>query len=400
MRKPESEKRPDFKKRKVKDYGPYRDGDIEPSTGKRINKLIMNDTDYIVFLDDGLHVDWAVTDNYQKNGYSPMFSEVTMKVYEMEGQSDNCPMSRSQLRDFRTLLGAAILTMLEKEESNLIRKALEDADTYLKDRIANTKKLDISKKIALERLQALCDAGAYLTNSLYFNESSFMKWKRDVQVGIDTIFGVSGGHSEDFNEALQSPKGAIESSPALASAIRGLDILESMKNEVEYWPDEKEITSPCPAKSPIEIFDAMKFDQKIVEASRSLFEDGYYSEAIFRAFTAVSGFVKEESGSQLDGKLLMSSVFNEDKPIIKINALRNASDRDEQEGFKFLFMGAQIGIRNPNAHGNIVQTDPYRTLEYLSLASLLMKRIQDEKVVKLKPTDARLTNNIKKPNSI
>ena len=137
------------------------------------------------------------------------------------------------------------------------------------------------------------------------------------------------------------------------------------------------------AELPIHLFDAMRLHPKVVKASRGLFKDKYYADAIFRAFTAVTNFVKEKSGQLLDGKQLMATVFNEDKPIIKINELLNKYDRDEQEGFKFLFMGGQVGIRNPKAHDNIVQTDPYRTLEYLGFASLLMKRIEEGKVVKL-----------------
>ena len=134
---------------------------------------------------------------------------------------------------------------------------------------------------------------------------------------------------------------------------------------------------------PVNLFDAMQFHPRLVEASRGLFKDGYYSDAIFRAFTAVNNFVKEKSGLSLDGKALMSAAFNEEKPVIKINDLLTKPDRDEQEGFKFLFMGGQVGIRNPKAHDNVVQTDPYRTLEYLGFASLLMKRIEEGKIVKL-----------------
>ncbi len=130
----------------------------------------------------------------------------------------------------------------------------------------------------------------------------------------------------------------------------------------------------------IDLFDKMKFHPKVVEASRTLFRDGHYSDAIFRAFTSVCAFVKGKSGSSLDGKSLMSTVFSETNPIIKLNDLSSPLDRDEQEGFKFLFMGGQIGIRNPKAHDNIVQSDPNRTLEYLSLASLLMKRAQEGEV--------------------
>lgn len=138
------------------------------------------------------------------------------------------------------------------------------------------------------------------------------------------------------------------------------------------------------AELPIYLFDKMQFHQRIIAASKSLFESGHYSQAIFEAFKAVNNFVKEKSGLSLDGKALMSKVFNEDAPIIKLNELLTQSDKDEQEGFKFLFMGAMVGIRNPKAHDNVIQTDPYRTLEYLGFASLLMKRIEEGKVVSVR----------------
>jgi uncharacterized protein (TIGR02391 family) len=123
------------------------------------------------------------------------------------------------------------------------------------------------------------------------------------------------------------------------------------------------------------IFDRMKFHTKIIEASGSLFKDGHYAPAILEAFKAVNNFVKQKTGKSLDGKALMSEVFSERNPYIKLNDLKTQSDLDEQEGFKFLYMGAMVGIRNPKAHDMVQQKDPYKTLEYLAFASLLIKRI-------------------------
>ena len=86
---------------------------------------------------------------------------------------------------------------------------------------------------------------------------------------------------------------------------------------------------------------------------------------------------------RLEPLLAYNTGEGQNAPIIKLNDLLTTSDRDEQEGFKFLFKGAMIGIRNPKAHDNVVQTDPYRTLEYLGLASLLMRKIEEGKLVKL-----------------
>ena len=131
---------------------------------------------------------------------------------------------------------------------------------------------------------------------------------------------------------------------------------------------------------PAYLFDKMQFHPRIINASKSLFETGHYSQAIFEAFKAVNNFVKQKTGLTLDGKTLMSKVFNEKEPLIKLNKLKTQSEKDEQEGFKFLFMGAMVGIRNPKAHDNVTQTNPYRTLQYLSFASLLMTRVEEGQI--------------------
>ena len=139
-------------------------------------------------------------------------------------------------------------------------------------------------------------------------------------------------------------------------------------------------------ESPIQIFDAMQFHPKVIEASKSLFETGNYASAILEAFKAVNIFVKAKSGlfpNELRGindKKLMAKVFNEKAPLIELNELVSDTDVNEQEGFKFLFMGAMEGIRNPKAKGNIIQKDPFITLEYLGFASLLLKRIEGQDV--------------------
>ena len=137
----------------------------------------------------------------------------------------------------------------------------------------------------------------------------------------------------------------------------------------------------------IAIFDAMQFHPRVVEASKSCFTAGNYREAILNAFITLIDYVKERTGLDLDGDDLMNQVFsfNYDKeqrritkyPIIRINELRNKSDRDEQQGFMFLCKGAAGGIRNPKAHKLIPQSNPLHTLEYLAFASLLMRRVEE-----------------------
>ena len=53
------------------------------------------------------------------------------------------------------------------------------------------------------------------------------------------------------------------------------------------------------------------------------------------------------------------------------------SDRNEQEGFQLIVMGAMQGIRNPKAHDLNAPLEDDRAFEYLAVASLLMRRLDD-----------------------
>jgi uncharacterized protein (TIGR02391 family) len=132
---------------------------------------------------------------------------------------------------------------------------------------------------------------------------------------------------------------------------------------------------------PIGKYELSNLHPRIRDVSEKLFRDGYYSQAILEAYKMINIVVREKSGrKELDGHGLMSTVFSVDKPILKLNDLQETSDRDEQRGFMELFMGAMTGIRNPKAHDVVNQKDPIRTLEYLALASLLVRRAEESKL--------------------
>ena len=127
-------------------------------------------------------------------------------------------------------------------------------------------------------------------------------------------------------------------------------------------------------------FDQMNLHPKIKETAEALFKGGHFSQAILEAYKMVIIMTKDKSGRlDLDGQDLMAQVFSETSPILTLNDLMSTSDKDEQIGFKFIYMGAARGIRNPKAHDVVEQTDPVRTLEYLALASLLARRIDESR---------------------
>ena len=197
--------------------------------------------------------------------------------------------------------------------------------------------------------------------SLAFDDDDYQKFanaelRSDMRIMGDAV------HQDNYQHNLTTRKTILQ------SIIDKHEILESETRSSSK--DEPKDTTEAPTY----LFNKMHLHPKVVKASQSLFETGHYAQAIFEAFKAVESFVKDKSGLSLYGSNLMERVFNEENPVIKVPEA-GYYDKDVQKGFKHLFMGAAQGIRNPKAHKDIIQKDPYITLEYLGFASFLLKRI-------------------------
>jgi len=109
---------------------------------------------------------------------------------------------------------------------------------------------------------------------------------------------------------------------------------------------------------------------------RKLFDDGHCEQSVFEAFKFIEKEVKRISGVRgKTGYPLMMDVFNENSPKVRLNGLATDSEIDEQMGFKFIFAGAATGIRNPRGHEVDIGDTPDEALDYLALASLLLRRL-------------------------
>lgn len=127
-------------------------------------------------------------------------------------------------------------------------------------------------------------------------------------------------------------------------------------------------------------FQELGFCQEIIKVSQKLYDDGHYPSAVFEAYIKVNSIVKKKSKQGYDGKNLMLNVFSEIRPILKINSLKTVTEKDEQEGYKFLFAGAILAIRNPKAHENVIQNSSQVALQYLALANLLIRQVKKSKL--------------------
>jgi len=109
---------------------------------------------------------------------------------------------------------------------------------------------------------------------------------------------------------------------------------------------------------------------------KELFDDGHYSQATFEAFKFVDREVARLAAHSESGFKLMMAVFSETSPLLKLNRCGTASEKDEQKGFQFLFAGSMMAIRNPRGHEYAIHDSPDECLDYMALASLLLRRLQ------------------------
>ena len=72
----------------------------------------------------------------------------------------------------------------------------------------------------------------------------------------------------------------------------------------------------------------------------------------------------------------MMKVLSESSPLIKLTPGLTVSEKDEQKGYQFLFAGSVLAIRNPRGHEYAIKDSPDTCLDHLSLASLLLRRLE------------------------
>ena len=125
----------------------------------------------------------------------------------------------------------------------------------------------------------------------------------------------------------------------------------------------------------LEVFDSRHLHQSIAEVSRDRFSNGDFWATILSAGAIVEKTVKEVLGSEGHLQNVMGYAFDGHSPRIRL-----AYDKEVHVGLAMIFKGMAKAIRNPKAHNpSFTQSDPVKTLEYLGLMSLLLRRI-DERV--------------------
>lgn len=150
-----------------------------------------------------------------------------------------------------------------------------------------------------------------------------------------------------------------------------LSFFESVTRRARHFTEAR--SEPAGGLHP---FDDRNIHSKIEGVSKQLFDDGHYAQATFEAYKFLDKQVALYAKSSETGEKLMMKAFNEESPLIQLTDLSTISKKDEQRGFKFIFSGSVVAIRNPRGHEYGIKDTPTECLDHLSLASMLLRRLE------------------------
>jgi len=119
----------------------------------------------------------------------------------------------------------------------------------------------------------------------------------------------------------------------------------------------------------------------VTEHSYQLYRNGHLREAVLNSITALFDYIRERSKVQEDGDRLVGQVFSIDNPHLVLSELKTESGQNDQKGFLQMFKGAYQGIRNPKAHSLTHDLTPEKAAQYLVLASLFIRRVEEAKCI-------------------
>lgn len=229
----------------------------------------------------------------------------------------------------------------------------------------------------LEKLRKITDEIEVL-KTLHWKDPKTSVWVSKVLRYLKNEFGEDSDYYEQFYHATHGPVAVAVGTPDREFQRRHLERLERYGGYLNAFLEELQEEDPVQeSKFPKEL----KLHPKIVSASEKLFCDRHYSQAIFEAAKVLEKEIKTKSGiKDKFGVNLVNHVFNKEHPIIRIVEGGESEQIDEREGFRFLYMGAFLGIKDPKSHSLPHLEDSGKALEYLPFLSLLMKRLDEASV--------------------
>lgn len=114
---------------------------------------------------------------------------------------------------------------------------------------------------------------------------------------------------------------------------------------------------------------------EVLAVAEKYIRSDHPATAVFEALKAVNLRVKQMTGRGDDGSSMMGSVLSGTVPILMIADPSTETGRSIQDGYKFLFMGAMLALRNPAAHEQLPDMHEAEAFDQLSFTSILMRAL-------------------------
>ncbi|MFA5528513.1 MAG: TIGR02391 family protein [Peptostreptococcales bacterium] len=118
---------------------------------------------------------------------------------------------------------------------------------------------------------------------------------------------------------------------------------------------------------------------KVSDITKKLMLDGHYEYAITASVklleNCIKDICKEKTGKDLSGTPLMQKVFNLQNPVLQFEAMDTQSGKNLQEGYRNIFAGVQLGIRNPYSHDADKKPSMNDALHMIIMISHLMHMV-------------------------
>jgi len=123
-------------------------------------------------------------------------------------------------------------------------------------------------------------------------------------------------------------------------------------------------------------FYSRNFHPLIYKHCLNLYKQGNYFHAVFEATKVYNQMVKDKAKSEKDGFALMMDVWSANG-VLKVTRCETETDKNVQEGLKFLSAGLMKAIRNPTAHEVAISWTISKEdcLDLLSFISFLLRQV-------------------------
>lgn len=123
------------------------------------------------------------------------------------------------------------------------------------------------------------------------------------------------------------------------------------------------------------VFSKFVTEEEILNACEDLFYSGHYNIAVFNAVKAVDIYIKVRVPTvPKSGTALMNEVFSSSSPHLVWSPRATQSEKDEHDGYRSLFAGIMLGMRNPTTHEFAWITEADEALECILFAQHLLKK--------------------------